>query len=659
MEPARSRGENRHLLILDPYGNVLIEPEAEFKDIPQFAAALNSARQRAATLIHAGDLQAEGKIAEALIERAGALLDAGFETEAESVFLRGYDAAKEEGNTALMQIASTGVAAVDISKGVDVNGAVESLEKVVAHPATPEVGARAWMLLGHTYRNQRHDVKKAIDAYQRAFADAPKPGPVAEAARRYLEMLGSEPESEIKATVAAGNVHLLYPHREVLIGKIDVGVATSADAARVEIYLDDARVAELSRRPFRAKVQLGPTPNVHTIRAVAFDAHESRLGDESVTVNDSARSLGVAIVAPRGDSIESSSVVEVEPRVPEGVRLAAVDLYWNETKVATMTAAPFRKEVTLPSKSASGYLRAVARAENGATAEDVKMINTGGASDALSVDAVQVYAVVQDRRGHNVEGLEAKDFVVTEDGVRVATQLQSSASDPVAVGLTLDVSGSMRSTMAEVIDYANEFVGASMREGDQTFVVGFADQPQLIQPLTADRERAAASIDAIHAGGATAIWDAVLFSLQQMQSVSGKRALVVFTDGVNNGGTATARSALQYAREVGVPVYVVLMFSGWTSTGMSMPGMASPQLAGSPGNLKWLAENTGGAFFEFIRRKDLPRVFGQVLNDTRGEYLLTYTSPSAKPRNEMRRISVAVPNRSGIVVRAMNGYYPR
>jgi hypothetical protein len=86
--------------------------------------------------------------------------------------------------------------------------------------------------------------------------------------------------------------------------------------------------------------------------------------------------------------------------------------------------------------------------------------------------------------------------------------------------------------------------------------------------------------------------------------------------------------------------------------------MTSPQLAGTPHNLKWVAESTGGAFFEFVRRKDLPRVFGQVLNDTRGEYLLTYTSPNAKPRSEMRRISVAVPNRSG-VVRAMSGYYPR
>jgi Ca-activated chloride channel family protein len=660
MEAARSPGEGRHLLVLDPYGNILVEPESAFKNIPQFAAELNAIRLHAEAFVHAGDLQANGKMADAIIERAGTLLDSGFESNAGEVFRKGYDAAKEAGDVALMQVASTGVAAVDISKGVDVNGAVRSLEAVVAHPATPEVGARAWMLLGHTYRNQRRDVKKAIDAYQRAFAGTTKPSPLADAARRHLEMLGSEPYSETQTAVATGNVHLLYPHREVLVGKIDVGVATSSDAARVEIYLDDARVAELRRRPFRARVPLGPTPNVHTIRAVAFDGHESRLGEESVTINDSARSLGVAIVAPRLDKIESSAVVEVEPRLPEGVRLAGVDLYWNETKVATMTAAPFRKEVTLPAKFAAGYLRAVARGENGATAEDVKMINTAGAADAVSVDAVQVYAVVQDRRGRNVEGLGSKDFVVKEDGVPVAVELQSTASDPVSVGLALDVSGSMRETMGEVIDYANEFVATSMREGDQTFVVGFADQPHLIQPLTADRQRVAASIDAVHAGGSTAIWDAVLFSLQQLQSVSGKRALVVFTDGINNGGTATPNSALQYAREVGVPVYVVLMFSGWTYTRLSMAhaGMTSPQLAGTPHNLKWVAESTGGAFFEFVRRKDLPRVFGQVLNDTRGEYLLTYTSPNTKPRNEMRRVSVAVPNR-GVVVRAMSGYYPR
>src|SRR4029077_15162569 len=131
------------------------------------------------------------------------------------------------------------------------------------------------------------------DAFQRAFNLAPKPSSLAEAARRHLDALGSEPLLEVQAGVAAGNVHILYPHRDVIVGSVSIGVATSEDAARVELFLDDARVAELTRRPFRAQGPLGPTPHVRVIRAVAWDAQEHQLGEEKITLNDRAVALGV------------------------------------------------------------------------------------------------------------------------------------------------------------------------------------------------------------------------------------------------------------------------------------------------------------------------------------------------------------------------------
>jgi len=645
---ARFLGDQRRLMVLDPWGGVVLEPKEGFGDIAKFALALNALRQQTATFIRAGVLRREGKIAESLIAKAGGLLDAGAAASAREVFQSAESVAAQAGDQASVQNARIGLAALDVQNIGTRRSALAILEDIAAHPATNEIASRAWMLLA-LERRITGDRRRAEEAYQKAFALAPKPSALAEAARRHLETLGSEPESLVREEVAAGNVHILYPHREIIVGVVDFGIATSADAARVEVYLDDARVAELTRRPFRVKVNLGLTPHVRTLRAVAFDAQERPLGEESVTLNDRAVALGVSIVAPKSGEVDVKTTVVVEPRLPQGTHLAGIDLYWNDTKIATMTRPPFRHELILPSRWAPGFIRAVAQTVDGATAEDVKLINSSGVAEQVSVDAVQVYAIVQDRSGNYVSGLTAGDFVVKEDGSSVSPRLQSSPDDPISIGMALDTSSSMKIAMTEVIDYANEFVQHGLGENDQTFVVAFDEEPRLVQPLTRNRKELSAAIFDLSANGGTAIWDAVLYSLQQFRGTPGKRALVVFTDGINNSGSATPKGVLQYAREIGVPVYIVQIFTG---------GFATQQVMSAENTIDNLTQSTGGAFFHFTRKKDLPHVFSQIRDDTRGQYLLTYVSRSSRPRSELRRITVEVPGKR-VNVRATSGYYPK
>jgi VWFA-related protein len=641
-------GQQRHLLVLDPWGGLVLEPGEAFGGIAKFAFGLNALRQQTPTFLQAGLLRREGKIAESLQTWGGGLLDAGQADSAREVFELAISIAKRDNDLGAEQSARLGIAALDVQTTPTRRSAFSTLQDIAAHPATPEIASRAWMLLAFAHRINR-ETRDAEAAYQKAFALAPKPSALAEAARRHLETLGSEPASLVQEEVAAGNVHLLYPHRDIIVGSVDFGVATSTDVTRVELYVDDARVAELTRRPFRANVNLGPTPHVRIVRAVAFDAQERRRGEESVTLNDRPVALGVAIVAPKSGDVETRTTVEVQPRLPQGSRLAGIDLYWNETKIATMTDAPFRHEVVLPSRSAPGFIRAVARAVDGATAEDVKLINSSGVGEQVSVDAVQVYAIVQDGSGHYVSGLTASDFVVKEDGDVVTPRLQSAADDPISIGMALDTSSSMRVAMNDVIDYANEFVQHALGENDQTFVVAFDEEPRLVQPLTRNRTQLSSAIFDLTANGGTAIWDAMLYSLQQFHGVPGKRALVVFTDGINNSGMATAKGALQYAREIGVPVYVVQIFTGI---------FRNLEMSSNENSIDLLTKQTGGAFFRFTGKKDLPRLFSQIRDDTRGQYLLTYVSRSSKPRGELRRIEVAVPGKR-VNVRATSGYYPR
>jgi VWFA-related protein len=647
------------LLLLDPSGAPL--DNIGFIEYPQLAALLAQYRRQAPVFAASARAAEAGRHAEALLLRGNGLLYAGVTGEpVEKLYRKVLELAAPAGDARIVQDAEIGLATL-ASKARDHNEAINIFKRVAANPATPELGARAWILLGHE-RKEQGDRRAAIAAYQSGWRVAPKPSPYADAARRYLEAMGSAPESDVEAAIAAGNVRLLFPHRAVLAGDIEVAAAAPRQAARVEFYLDDVRVAERDRAPFAAKIALGAVPRVHTLKVVAFDAKETPIGEDSAVINDRAEALGVEIVAPRESTVEASTVIEVQPRVPEGMRLDAVELYWNEQKLATLTAPPYRTTLTLPRRRELGYIRAVVRDATGTTAEDAKLINAQGAGEVMRVDAVELYATVQDRAGHNVEGLTAADFTVKEDGVKVPVEVRSGANDPITVGLAVDASESMRNAMASVMEYATEFLHHSLSRGDQTFVVSFAESPELYQPLTADLEQVKASIFDMRAHGATALWDSIVFSLDQFRSVRGKRALLLFTDGEDTGSRAAPKAVLQYAHEIGVPVYVVLVYTGPRSGSEANNLFRDTQISARferDENLQRLAEETGGAFIRYPRQKDLPKLFQQVRDDTRGAYVLSFVSKSGKKRSELRKVSVAVPGKRGVVVRAPSAYFPR
>ena len=646
------------LLILDPDGEII--HDLGFHEYGELAATLARFRRQAPLFARSATARGAGHIAESLLLRGNGLLYAGDARNSEDVLGKALALARSDHDEVIVQEAAISIASIAGNDG-DTDYADELLKEILAKPANNDIAARAWMLLGHQ-RKLVEDKRGAIDAYQKAWRLAAKPSPLADAARRYLEMIGSAPESDVQAAVAAGGVRLLYPHRAVLAGEVDVSAVAPPAAARVEFYLDGARVAERTRAPFVARIPLGAVPRVRVIKAVAFDALNAPLGEDSATLNERSSELAVEIVAPRESSVESETVIEVKPHLPEGGRLEAIDLYWNEQKLVTLTEPPFRYELTLPSKGAFGYIRAVARDAAGATAEDVKLINGEGAAEVVRVDAVELFAVVEDRDGRNIAGLTSADFVVKEDGVPVAVEARGGADEPITVGIAVDASGSMRKVMSSVMEYATEFLRHSLSQGDQTFIVSFAESPSLYQPLTADLEHARTSIFDMRSGGSTALWDAVIFALDQIRGVRGKRALLLFTDGADTGSRAAPAAVLQYAHEMGVPVYVVLIYTSARATFDVAGGYGSAQMPNTfmlDQSIRRLGEETGGAFIRFPRQKDLPRLFQQVRDDTRGAYTLTFVSRSEKKRTEGRKISVAVSGRRGLVVRAPSAYYPR
>jgi VWFA-related protein len=655
------------LIVLDPAGGVVsdlsgvglvhfIFGHAEtftVGEVGPMATALSGLHGQAALFAESARQRLDGKRAASYFRRGLGLSNAGMRKPARAAFELAEDVARHEGDALDQQRAQLGIATLDLDEEGQFGAAVNRISSIAKEPVTPEIGANAWLLLGDTRSTQRGDPKRALEAYKEAYRLAPAGSWAADSSRRSLDRMGASPDQGKAAPAGGDPVHLIFGRRDVLAGPLAVVATAPGNAVRVEFLIDDARVTESDLRPFRATLQLGSTPRMHTLRAIAYDARDRQVGEEKVTINDRVDQLSVQLVAPQTDVIESRTVVEAVPRVPAGDVLESVEIFWNETRLATLHEPPFRATLVLPSLRASGYLRAVVVTHEGATAEDAKLINSAAASEVMRVDAVNIYAIVKDHSGKNVEGLKPEDFSVKEDGRPVEVSLRSSAGDPVTVALALDTSGSMLAAMMDVADYARTFLRGSLAPGDRTLLITFDEQQHLVQPLTADLEHAGAEIFAAHAGGATAIWDALAFSLQQLHGVDGKRALLVFTDGLDNGSRATPSGVRELARDAGVPVYVVLMFTS-SRYGDPRPTALTPR----EHDYLQLAAESGGAFFRMPRKADLPHLFAQVRDDTRGEYLLSFVSKSAKPLGQARALDVDVPRRH-VVIRAPSAYIPR
>lgn len=179
-------------------------------------------------------------------------------------------------------------------------------------------------------------------------------------------------------------------------------------------------------------------------------------------------------------------------------------------------------------------------------------------SESVEVGDVTVIATVNDGKGERIAGLTSKDFSIRDEGEAVKPELRSTDDDPVTIGIAIDSSASMAGRQLYVIRAATQFLGRALRPQDQAFVISFDTGARLVHPRSSNSASLRESVYSLSPKGGTSIFDGVTFALQQFQGVTGKKALVVFSDGAEGTSSASARECERLARAVGVPVYVVV-----------------------------------------------------------------------------------------------------
>jgi Ca-activated chloride channel family protein len=255
---------------------------------------------------------------------------------------------------------------------------------------------------------------------------------------------------------------------------------------------------------------------------------------------------------------------------------------------------------------------------------------------ASGVDLVEVYATVSDARGEPVAGLTKDDFIVEEDGRRQEIRTFSAGEFPLALAVGIDRSFSMaRVGFPGVTRAVRGFLNALRRE-DQAMLVGIGSETEVLAPLSRDRSAALSALDRLDAWGTTPLYDATLSAVDAIEAASGRRALILISDGTDRYSQTKSADLLDRIRRKDVLIYPVAL--GRTRDAVFVE----------------MATVTGGRSFQVANVSALPGALSSIAGELRFQYLIGYGPPGGG-RPGWRSIQVRV-NRPDVRVRSREGY---
>ena len=278
----------------------------------------------------------------------------------------------------------------------------------------------------------------------------------------------------------------------------------------------------------------------------------------------------------------------------------------------------------------------------------------------VDVDLVNLLCSVRDQHGAYVKGLNKEDFEVRQDGKRqVITHFAREVDSPMTVALLLDVSGSVAGIIGTEKAAAARFFDEVLRPGDRALLVGFADLIAVWQELTTSIERLQRALQRagpfadpagnpeVRPRGGTLLYDAVtLVAAQKLQSLPGRKTIILITDGQDNGSIANIAKAVQAAHEADAVVYGIQ----YEDSERGYPGRNGMSA------LEKLSEPTGGRTFRVTRKMPLEVIFDDIGEEMRNQYGLGFRRAADGREGEFHKLEVKS-TMAGVKVQARTGYY--
>lgn len=262
-----------------------------------------------------------------------------------------------------------------------------------------------------------------------------------------------------------------------------------------------------------------------------------------------------------------------------------------------------------------------------------------------SVRTVPIYATVVDSAGRLVPDLERSDFSISDNGKPTDVSLFSNDSQPFSAVVMLDTSASMTANLKLLNRAAEQFL-LRLLPVDRAQVGAFNDKIQLSGTFTNDRDELIGALNDLYFGNPTRLNDGIAAGLDALKGLDGRRVVLVFTDGEDTSSRTSFKDVLERARDEEVMVYSIGLESEYFNGQRVVRSRPSR-------DLRKIADETGGGYFELVKTADLAPTFTRVAQELRSQYLIGFAP--AVLDNKVHKLEVKV-NRPGMTVRARRSY---
>src|SRR5580700_7658405 len=272
------------------------------------------------------------------------------------------------------------------------------------------------------------------------------------------------------------------------------------------------------------------------------------------------------------------------------------------------------------------------------------------ATFSSGVQVVNLFATVLNKNHEILRDLTKDDFQVLENGRPENIRYFTRESDlPLTIGLMVDTSMSQVKVLDAERGASLRFLDQVLRENkDHVFIMQFDLAVQTRQPLTASRRelgQALAYVDTptrsqlqSQYGGGTLLFDSIVDASQDiMKKQQGRKALIVLSDGGENGSDASISDAIEAAQRAETLIYTILFSDG--------------SYGSNPGIMQRLAKETGGGYFEVSKKLSIDQVYALIQEDLRSQYSIGFVSDHPTNIAEFRKIQLTL-KKPGLVVQS-------
>lgn len=353
-----------------------------------------------------------------------------------------------------------------------------------------------------------------------------------------------------------------------------------------------------------------------------------------------ASELPVLKILSPGDEafVTGPTLLRASLTPPDAV--TALTFFVDGRQVCALTNPPFECDWDAGATITAHQVRAVATVKGGSRIVQTIRTKSVGYVERVDVDVVQVTVTVSDGRGKFVRSIPQSAFHVFEDGRPQTVTHFTSEDVPLELVAAIDISGSMAPAMPKLKTAVKEFLG-DVPPQDQVTLLGFNDNIFTLTRKATDPAERVKAVDRLAPWGSTALYDVLLRGVEMLGRQTGRKALVVFTDGEDQGSHATINDVERRLQSSDVTLYMIGQGRGVTMEPLKKI-------------MERLSVPTGGRALFTDSIDELHAAFADLLDELSNQYLLGYQSSNSRRDDAWRKIKVDVDGHHE--VRARQGY---